>query len=125
MHRFEGLCKNPQLHALIPPLSPEELTQLEQNVIADGCRDALIVWQETSTILDGHHRYTLCTQHGILFTTTLLSLPNLDAAKAWMLKHQLGRRNLTPEQISYLRGEEYGLQKQQHGGDRKSASFIL
>ena len=35
----------------------------------------------------------------------------LDAAKAWMLKHQLGRRNLTPEQMSYLRGKAYQLQK--------------
>jgi len=29
-----------------------------------------------------------------------------DSAKQWMLAHQLGRRNLTPEQVSYLRGKQ-------------------
>jgi len=38
-----------------------------------------------------------------------------DAAKQWMLAHQLGRRNLTPEQVSYLRGKQYQAQR----GDKK------
>src|SRR5262249_39403065 len=32
--------------------------------------------------------------------------------KAWMIDHQLGRRNLTPEQMSYYRGKQYDLRKQ-------------
>lgn len=33
-----------EFKALIPPLSSEERMQLEANVIADGCRDPLVVW---------------------------------------------------------------------------------
>src|ERR671925_466850 len=35
---------DPQLRALIPPLSAEERAQLEQNLLAEGCRDPLVVW---------------------------------------------------------------------------------
>jgi hypothetical protein len=31
-----------------------------------------------------------------------------------------GRRNISEEQKSYLRGKRYNLEKQAHGGDRKS-----
>ena len=57
---------------------------------------------------------------GLPYRTQELSLPDLDAAKAWMITNQLGRRNLTPDQMSYFRGEQSNLQKQRHGGDRKS-----
>jgi len=34
-----------EFKALIPPLAPEELAQLEANILQDGCRDPLVVWQ--------------------------------------------------------------------------------
>jgi hypothetical protein len=111
---------HPDLQSLIPPLSPEERVQLEANLLKDGCRDALIVWQEEQILLDGHHRYAVCTQHGLPYHIQELSLPDMDAARLWMIQNQLGRRNLTPNQMSYYRGEQYNLQKKQHGGDRKS-----
>ena len=33
-----------EFQALIPPLSQEEKAQLEANIVADGCRDPLVVW---------------------------------------------------------------------------------
>lgn len=33
-----------EFQALIPPLSAEEKQQLEANIVADGCRDPLVVW---------------------------------------------------------------------------------
>ena len=33
-----------EFKALIPPLSKEEYQQLEANILAEGCRDALVVW---------------------------------------------------------------------------------
>src|SRR5262249_48297091 len=90
----------------------EEYAQLESNILRDGCRDALIVWKEYETILDGHHRYDICTRHGLLYPTIELSLPDMETAKAWMINNQLGRRNLTPGQMSYYRGKQYELHKQ-------------
>ena len=35
---------DPEFKALIPPLAPDELAQLEANILRDGCRDPLVVW---------------------------------------------------------------------------------
>src|SRR4030095_15822199 len=104
---------HPELQSLIPPLTTEEYTQLEANIRADGCHDPLIVWQEEQTLLDGHNRYDICERHGLRYTTQDVSLADLDAAKAWMIANQLGRRNLTPAQMSYFRGKQYEMQKRQ------------
>jgi hypothetical protein len=104
---------HPELQSLIPPLTTEEYTQLEANILADGCHDPLIVWQEEQTLLDGHHRHDICERHGLPYTIQKISLPDLAAAKDWIYANQLGRRNLTPQQMSYYRGEMYNRQKQQ------------
>jgi hypothetical protein len=81
--------------------------------VAEGCRDPLIIWQEEQILLDGHHRLQICERHSLTYDVCEVSLPDLDAAKLWMIAHQLGRRNLTPEQMSYYRGEQYNLLKRQ------------
>ena len=104
---------DPTLQSLIPRLTVEEYRQLEDNIRADGCRDPLIVWEEQHVLLDGHHRLQICEQHGIDYRLQEIRLPDFAAAKAWMIANQLGRRNLTPDQMSYYRGMQYNLQKQQ------------
>ena len=49
MHHIEI---DSEFQALIPPLSAKELAQLEVNLLADGCRDPLVVWGNTH--IDGH-----------------------------------------------------------------------
>jgi hypothetical protein len=88
-----ALTIHPELEMFIRPLSPEERAQLEANLLAEGCRDALIVWQEEGILLDGHHRLQLCEQHGLDYRLAEVSLPDLDAAKLWIIRHQYGRRN--------------------------------
>src|SRR5262245_45035269 len=113
---------HPELRSLIPALTLEEFAQLEANLLADGCHDPLIVWQEEQTLLDGHNRFAICERHSLDYRIQVVSLPDLDAAKAWMIANQLGRRNLSPHNIHYLRGKQYELQKKlrRGGGDRKS-----
>jgi hypothetical protein len=103
----------PELQSLIPPLTPEEAAQLEANILQDGCLTPLIVWHETQTLLDGHNRLRICEAHGIDYHLQEKSLPDMDAAQLWILRHQRGRRNLTPDQLSYNRGKEYEIQKRQ------------
>ena len=50
---------------LIPPLTAEEYSGLEESILKDGCRDALVVWGET--IVDGHNRYEICTKHNLSY----------------------------------------------------------
>ena len=90
---------------LIPPLSEDEYHQLEQNIIHDGCREPLVVWRDT--IVDGHNRYNICCDNSIEFKTHHMEFPSREAAMDWIDSNQLGRRNLSPDQMSLIRGRRY------------------
>ncbi len=109
-----------EFQSLIPPLTEEELTGLEENLLRDGCIDPLIVWAEQCILLDGHNRKSICDRYGIDYELHTVSLPDRAAASDWIDKHQLGRRNLSPEQMSLLRGRRYNRVKLSRGGDRRS-----
>lgn len=87
-----------EFQALIPPLSAEEKQQLEANILADGCRDPLVMWGET--LIDGHNRYEICTRLGLPFNTIEKQFESRDEVVLWMCINQLGRRNIS----SYDRG---------------------
>ena len=84
---------NPDFKSLIPPLTPEEYRQLEENIIKEGCRDPLVIWN--NTIIDGHNRYEICQKNNVSFKFTALEFEGEDAVKVWMIDNQKGRRNLT------------------------------
>lgn len=92
---------DPEFQSLIPPLAPEELAQLEANLIADGCRDPLVVWEAFSILLDGHNRHDICTRLHMPFETVGMEFADRSAAIEWIIRNQFGRRNLP----AYVRGE--------------------
>lgn len=110
---FEALCR---------PLKVHELADLEAGIIEAGkARDPIIVWaNHDDTILDGHNRYRICKENDLPFKTESLTFADRDECLIWIAKHQLGRRNLSEEEASYLRGKKYEAVKKKHGGDRKS-----
>jgi ParB family chromosome partitioning protein len=81
-----------EFKALIPPLAPEELAQLEANILADGCRDPLVTWQ--GILIDGHNRFAICSKHGLTFQSVEREFAGREAAELWMIGNQMGRRNL-------------------------------
>lgn len=89
-----------EFKAAIQPLAQEELAQLEANIQAHGCRDPLVIWD--GIIVDGHHRYEICSRLGITFQTVNMDFPDHASAKVWMLHNQLGRRNLNDFQRSEI-----------------------
>lgn len=95
--------------SLIPPLSDEERQQLEANLVADGCREPLVVWQ--GTIVDGHNRFEICTRRNVAFQVVEKQFENRQQVEDWIDANQLGRRNLRPEQMSLLRGRRYNRTK--------------
>ena len=107
---------NPKFQALIPPLTPEEYRQLEANIIQQGCRDALILWR--GILVDGHNRFAICVKHNIYYQTKTIDLPDEEAVEDWMDANQLGRRNLTGDQASILRGRRYNRTKKANDGSR-------
>jgi hypothetical protein len=110
----------PELERNLRALTDDEREHLEASILAEGCRDPIAVWDEERAILDGHNRHRICTEHGIPYEEVRVNLPSLEAALAWQVRNQFAKRNLTPNEIAYLRGKDYLASKQEHGGDRKS-----
>lgn len=106
---------DPEFEGKIPPLSDEELKQLEANILADGIViNPIIVWN--GVIVDGHNRFHIIKKHPhISYTTHERGFADRFEAIAWICKNQLGRRNLTPEQRKYLIGKQYEAEKSSHG----------
>lgn len=83
---------DPEFQELIPPLTDDEFKQLEANLLRDGCKEALTVWDDI--LIDGHNRYKICQQHSIKFKVDEIKFESRDHAMAWIDERQLGRRNL-------------------------------
>ena len=94
---------------LIRPLKRKEFLQLEENLLRDGCRDPIVVWNDV--IVDGHNRYEICTRHSIPFYTKDMEFECREAAIAWICANQLGRRNITEETRKFLIGMQYESEK--------------
>jgi len=107
---------DPEFRSAIPALSDEERSQLRDSILAEGIRDSLVVWDGHNIMLDGHNRYEIACDYDLSFNTVNIELEDRDAAFLWIIKNQLGRRNLTPQEMSYLRGTLYEREKQEHGG---------
>mgnify|MGYP000139216776 CR=1 FL=1 len=86
------LTVDPEFRDLIPPLNEEELKLLEESLVADGCESPLIVWN--GVIIDGHNRYMICQKHDIPFSIQEKHFDTREEVMLWMLRNQLGRRNL-------------------------------
>ena len=98
-----------EFQELIRPLFKNEYLQLEENLLADGCREPISVWNDV--IVDGHNRYRICTQHEIPFAVEEMYFSCREEAIAWICANQLGRRNLTEESRKYLIGKQYESEK--------------
>lgn len=115
-----------ELRNFIPPLSLDEYSQLESNILQHGCQSPIQVWQTLKKnlglafekeddlayiLVDGHNRYKICTSHNLPFEVYILSFDSQKDAKDYMINLQLGRRNLSQNQISYFRGLRYNNEK--------------
>ena len=109
---LEELKIDPEFEKVIPPLTKDEYHQLEENILDDGrIIMPIAVWGDI--IVDGHNRYHIAREYGdIPFSTTQLDFANRYEVIAWICKNQLGRRNLSDEQKTYLLGKRYSAEKQ-------------
>lgn len=109
--KLRNLIINPEFRDKIPPLSDDEYKKLEENILADGeVREPLVVWNDT--IIDGHHRRKIIQKHpGLHYTVKDMDFADKWAAIVWMCRNQLGRRNLTDEQRTYLIGKQSEAEK--------------
>ncbi len=92
---------------LIPPLKPEELDELEKSLLFCGCLSPIVVWKGRDIIVDGHHRFDLCQEHGLQYLVEELTFRDEKGVERWIIQNQLARRNLDAEQVSLYRGMLY------------------
>ncbi|WP_296252936.1 plasmid replication/partition related protein [uncultured Stenotrophomonas sp.] len=92
---------NEELKAYIDPLTQDEHDALERSLLAEGCRDALVLWGDV--LIDGHNRYGICSRHGIPFNTVQNTrFKSMDDVHLWMIEQHLGRRSVSDYQRGVL-----------------------
>ena len=90
--KLYDLTVDPELERVAPPLAENELSILKADILEHGCKSPLIVWD--GVIVDGHNRYRICKEAGIPFGIEQMEFVDKTEAKLWIIKNQLGRRNL-------------------------------
>lgn len=96
MFRIDDDFKN-----CLPELSGEEYTELEKDIVKNGVLSPIVIW--SGTIVDGHNRYAICQAHHITnIPTKEMNFTSKDEALEWILRNQLGRRNLNDFQRNQI-----------------------
>ena len=99
--RTVNIVVREDLKSYIEPLTVDEHDALERSLLAEGCRDALVLWGDV--LVDGHNRYGLCQKHGLPFNT--VQNPRFQAIEdvhLWMIDQHLGRRSVSDFQRGVL-----------------------
>jgi hypothetical protein len=92
---------NDVLRDYIDPLTEAERDSLERSLLTEGCRDALVLWNDV--LVDGHNRYAICQKHGIPFKVTQnTSFTSMEDVMLWMIDNHLGRRSVSDFQRGVL-----------------------
>ena len=104
------------LKSYIDPLTPDEHDALERSLLAEGCRDALVLWGDV--LVDGHNRYGICQKHGLPFSTVQNPrFKSIEDVHLWMIDQHLGRRSVSDFQRGVL-----ALRKKEIVADREAAA---
>lgn len=118
------LTIDPEFRDKVPPMTEAEYRQLEENILKAGrVKVPITIWNDNGkeTIVDGHNRWSIVQKHPeIPYEVEEEHFADRYEAVVWICKNQLGRRNLTDAQKTYLIGRQYEAQKMTVGGDRKS-----
>lgn len=109
-----------EFRSVLPPQAKEEHDALEAEIL-DGLHvDALVLAKiegEPKLILaGGYNRHDICTKHGIDPPTRTKKFASRQAVIEWIVRDQLGRRNLTDERRAYFIGKQYQATKPPKGG---------
>ena len=106
-----------EFKGLLPSLDAKTFGLLEENILENGCRDPLVLWDDI--LIDGHNRYEICMKYDIPFTTVSREFASRDEVVIWIIKTQISRRNLSPTRLSYYRGVHYRTEKKIRGSNNQ------
>lgn len=92
---MHNIIIDPEFKSLIPTLTKDERSGLEVSLQAEGCRDALVVWEDKNILVDGHNRHELCTKHGIEYSVIYKAFESREDVVVWICDNQMSRRNIS------------------------------
>jgi hypothetical protein len=114
--RTVNIVVQEDLKTYIDPLTPDEYDALERSLLAEGCRDALVLWGDI--LVDGHNRFGICQKHGLPFNTVQNTrFRNIEDVHLWMIDQHLGRRSVSDFQRGVL-----ALRKKEIVAERQAAA---
>lgn len=123
----DKLREHPENSLYFQPLTGEAFDRLKKDIEANGMHDALIVTEENAdgvrTVLSGHNRLNVARVLGKeTVPVRVLRFPRPEYETRFMIRDNLLRRQLNPEQVKALIVKLYGaeLGNDGRGGDRKS-----
>lgn len=85
---------------LLPRQDDGVIQQLKDNIIADGCREPLVVanYEGKSVLIDGYTRLQICRQEGLAYKVILKDFSSKPDAMSWAIENQIGQRSLSVQQ---------------------------
>ena len=117
---MQKIILDDEFRFLLPPLDEQTFRDLEAAILEHGLLVPLVLWR--GILIDGYHRYRICSEHSIPFSTIDMEFDSREDVIIWIIENQISRRNLTPMQLSFFRGLHYNTDKKAHGDiDRVSA----
>ena len=105
---------NDELRSLLPPLCSSELESLRLDIETNGILVPIVV-DENGVILDGHHRYQ-CDNNAPYRVVSGLSD---DEKKAYTIRANMARRNLSPDQKKEVQKQQKKIAKLLRESDPK------
>lgn len=112
--KISKLKINPR-NAILPLLTQEQFGGLKDQIQRYGFRDPIEITPD-NTILDGHNRATIAEAIGIVEVPVIVVDIAAEQQERYIIEKNLHRRQLTPEQQSYLRGRVYQYEKRSCSG---------
>lgn len=106
---YVGSGKDPKLKPFIdkdylkavPRLPHRQFIQLQESIIEDGLQNPITV-NPQGKVLDGHTRYQICSDHGIVLKYIVKKFKTIDEERRYVIVSNLKRRQLTNFQIIEL-----------------------
>ena len=116
------------LSHVFPPLPLMDEMLLVESIKENGVVHPLIIWKGKGILVDGHNRFRICKELGIPYSTHEMEFADVNAAKTWMIKNQLGRRNVNAfvkvELVLPLRDSLLEEGRKNHGRPKKGEKTL-
>ena len=107
--QIDNIIIDGRFRLMILPLVKERYLRLEADIVRNGCRDPVKLWQ--GILVDGLNRIRICKNHKLQYQTEELVFNDRDEVIAYIASIQLLRSDVPEETRRYLIGKRFEAEK--------------